>query len=89
MPEDAKTAPEGEICTEIALHPRAGPVMRTIRDAPESVKGTLTQAFSGSASPRKAIKAQCLVCMGYDREAIKNCTGWSCPLWAYRPFQGE
>lgn len=60
---------------------------QVVSEAPESVKKTLTQAFSGSASPRAAIKAQCLSCMGYDRESIKNCTGWACPLWAYRPFQ--
>jgi hypothetical protein len=66
---------------------REARVEAVIKDAPESVKGTLTQAFSGSASPRKAIKAQCLVCVGYDRNSIKNCTGYSCPLWMYRPFQ--
>jgi hypothetical protein len=54
-----------------------------------SVRNTLREAFSGSASPRAAIKAQCLVCVGYDRESIKNCTGWSCPLWTYRPFQAS
>lgn len=58
-----------------------------ISEAPESVKITLRGAFSGSASPRAAIKAQCLVCVGYDRAAIKACTGYSCPLWEYRPFQ--
>jgi hypothetical protein len=58
-----------------------------LQDAPESAKNTLREAFSGSASPRKAIKAQCLVCVGYDRASIRDCTGYSCPLWAYRPFQ--
>ena len=66
---------------------RAEQVERLVSDAPESAKNTLTEAFSGSASPRKAIKAQCLVCVGYDRNAIRTCTGYSCPLWAYRPFQ--
>jgi hypothetical protein len=58
-----------------------------VSEAPESAKKSLREAFSGSASPRKAIKAQCLVCVGYDRNAIRDCTGFSCPLWAYRPFQ--
>lgn len=62
-------------------------VAATISEAPESAKGSLTRAFSGAASPRAAIKAQCLVCMGYERESIRNCTGYSCPLWQYRPFQ--
>jgi hypothetical protein len=62
-------------------------VEKMVSEAPESAKGSLTRAFSGSASPRAAIKAQCLVCVGYDRESIKNCSGHSCPLWKYRPFQ--
>ena len=62
-------------------------VEAVLQEAPESAKNTLREAFSGSASPRKAIKAQCLVCVGYDRTAIRDCTGYSCPLWAYRPFQ--
>ncbi len=61
-------------------------VDKVVSEAPESVKNTLARAFSGAASPRAAIKAMCLTCMGYDREGIKNCTGYSCPLWKYRPF---
>jgi hypothetical protein len=66
---------------------RAQRVIRMVSDAPESAKKTLTGAFSGSASPRQAIKAMCLTCVGYDRVAIKDCSGYSCPLWKYRPFQ--
>ena len=66
---------------------RARQVSKITAQAPESVRNTLTRAFSGSASPRAAIKAQCLVCVGYDRDSVKNCTGYSCPLWEYRPFQ--
>lgn len=64
-------------------------VEKVVRSAPESVKGTLTRAFSGDSSPRQAIKAMCLTCVGYERKQIENCTGWSCPLWAYRPYQSE
>ena len=62
-------------------------VKARIEEAPPSVKKLLAGAFSGSGSPRQAIKAQCLVRTGYERSEIKNCTGYSCPLWAYRPFQ--
>jgi hypothetical protein len=86
MPEATNTAPEGGNCTETAQG-RYARVAKMISEAPESAKGTLTRAFSGVSSPRTAIKAMCLTCVGYDRESIKNCTGWSCPLWAYRPFQ--
>lgn len=63
-------------------------VARVVAAAPDSTKNTLREAFSGSASPRGAIKAACLACVGYDREEIRNCSGWSCPLWKYRPYQG-
>ena len=64
-------------------------VEKTISEAPESAKGTLARAFSGSASPRAAIKAMCLACVGYDRKEITNCSAYACPLWKYRPFQPE
>lgn len=60
---------------------------RVISQAPQSCQKALREAFSGTASPRAAIKAQCLACTGYDRETVKNCTGYSCPLWKYRPYQ--
>jgi hypothetical protein len=64
-------------------------IERVVGEAPSSAKNALTRAFSGAASPRAAIKATCLVCVGYDRSEVTNCTGWSCPLWQYRPFQQE
>jgi hypothetical protein len=68
---------------------RSEVVERRIAEAPESVRGTLRRAFFGSASPRQAIKAMCLSCTGFDRAEVANCTGYSCPLWRYRPFQRE
>jgi len=66
---------------------RQAVVALTISEAPESCQNVLRQAFSGAASPRKAIKAMCLACTGFDRQEVANCTGYSCPLWTYRPFQ--
>lgn len=60
---------------------------KALSDAPESAKGALAGAFSGSASPRKAIKAMCLSCVGFERKEITNCSSFACPLWEYRPFQ--
>jgi hypothetical protein len=54
---------------------------------PESAKGHFVAAWAGKCSPRRAIKAQCLECVGFDRQAITNCTGYACPLWPFRPFQ--
>ena len=66
---------------------RAERIKIVLEDTPISSRNTLREAFSGSASPRKAIKAMCLSCTGFEREAVRDCTGYSCPLWAYRPFQ--
>ncbi len=41
----------------------------------------------GQVSPRMAIKAQCLDCMGLDREAVAGCADRKCPLWHFRPYQ--
>jgi hypothetical protein len=62
---------------------RAGRLATT----PESVKGHFVAAWAGKCSPRRAIKAQCLECVGFDRRAIADCTCWACPLWKFRPFQ--
>jgi hypothetical protein len=61
--------------------------VKVIAEAPKSAQNSLTRAFSGDSSPRGAIKAMCLCCVGFERTAITNCTGYSCPLWKYRPFQ--
>jgi hypothetical protein len=29
----------------------------------------------------------CLECVGFDRNAITECTAPACPLWNFRPFQ--
>lgn len=62
-------------------------IAKELCDATQKYKGVMTKAFAGTCSPRAAIKAKCLECCSYERETIKNCTGYSCPLWAYRPYQ--
>ena len=36
---------------------------------------------------RAAIKAQCLECVCWARDEVRNCTDLACPLYAYRPYQ--
>ena len=86
--EDSGGAESSNVCGE-SVGKRDQMVKAKIEEAPPSVKKLLAGAFSGSGSPRQAIKAHCLVCVGFERSAIKNCTGHSCPLWAYRPFQSD
>jgi hypothetical protein len=62
---------------------RAGRLAAT----PESARKLFVAAWAKKCSPRLAIKAQCLECVGFDRQAIAECSGWACPLWNFRPFQ--
>lgn len=64
-------------------------VAKVIAGAPVSTHGTLRRAFEGKGSRANAIRAMCLACTGFDRKTIRNCTGWSCPLWPWRPFQSS
>jgi hypothetical protein len=58
-----------------------------IRTAPESFRNLLAQSYAGKCAPRQAIKAQCAECNGFDRDAIRDCTCYACPLWMFRPYQ--
>jgi hypothetical protein len=49
----------------------------------------IEDARAGTASPRRAIKAKCLECVGFVRKDITHCTSLQCPLHAYRPYQSE
>jgi hypothetical protein len=62
---------------------RAGRLATT----PESARKLFVAAWAGKCSPRQAIKAQCMECVGFDRQAIADCNCWACPLWNFRPFQ--
>lgn len=68
---------------------RQNRVTQQVKQAGQLYRTVMLKAYQGTASPRSAIKAQCLICVGYNRDAITHCTGHSCPLWAYRPYQNE
>ena len=68
---------------------RAEQVAKIVGNAPVSMRGILERAFAGEAGRTNAIKAMCLVCTSFDRETVRDCTGWSCPLWKWRPFQSK
>jgi hypothetical protein len=60
---------------------------RRIETAPQSFRKLLARAMSGKCAPRMAIRAQCAECIGFDRQAISDCTAYACPLWHFRPYQ--
>lgn len=61
--------------------------LKFVEKTPESARGIVERAFKGTSSPRAAIKAHCLVCTNFDRQAVRDCPVILCPLIAYRPFQ--
>ena len=60
---------------------------RRVAGASDKYRGVVRRAYAGAASPRTAIKAFCLQCVGYMREDVARCTALACPLHGYRPYQ--
>ena len=58
-----------------------------LQTCPESSKLLLTRCWSHKASPRQVLKAFCQECVGFERQAITDCTAYACPIWEYRPYQ--
>jgi len=70
---------------------RAAAITERAAGAPEKYRGTYLAATAGTCSPRKAIKAMCQHCMGWEGHKrslaaeIENCASLACPLWSFRP----
>lgn len=56
---------------------------------PIAIRGIFTRALTGTASPRQAIKAKCIDCMGCEdyRNRVRDCKTTTCPAHPYRPYQ--
>jgi len=65
---------------------RRSKVERRAKDVPTRYRMGYLRAACGLASPRQAIKSQCLECVGWVRREVALCTAPACPLYAYRPF---
>jgi hypothetical protein len=57
-----------------------------LAEAPPRWRGILLRAYEGTGGRTNAITAMCLHCTGFDPDTVRDCTGYSCPLWAYRPY---
>ena len=64
-------------------------INKAIAEACTLHRTIMQKAYNGTAAPRSAIKSQCLACVGYERLMVTHCTGFSCPLWAYRLYQNK
>lgn len=59
-------------------------VAERAEQVPLSMRNNYLKAAAGTASPRGAIKAMCLECVGWTREEVELCTAKACPLFCYR-----
>lgn len=58
-----------------------------LESVPQSSVRIVTRAFERTGGRANAIKAFCLVCLGFSRNDIRECTAHTCPLHPWRPFQ--
>lgn len=54
-------------------------------DMPKVYRGVYDRAMRGQ-SKSAAIHAFCLECMSWQREQVRLCTSYACPLFPYRPY---
>ena len=80
--ESAEARTQRRTTREAAIETKA-------RKIPNSARGNYLRAVKGMASPRGAIKAHCMECMGWDRCEVRNCTALACPLYLYRPYRDK
>ncbi len=56
-------------------------------DMPSKYRKLYDRVVAGKASPREAIRMQCLECWAWVRTETQACDNYACPLYAYRPYQ--
>ena len=61
-------------------------VKARIAQMPTTCRLTYLKAATGKGSPRNAIKAFCMECVGWVRPEVTACTATACPLYSFRPF---
>ena len=56
-------------------------------DMPKKYRKLYDKVMAGKASPRDAIRMQCLECFAWVQTETKKCDNCACPLYRYRPYQ--
>jgi len=59
-------------------------IFNRLVDMPKTMRRLFCRAYLGR-SMRAAVKAHCLMCVGYDRKEVSLCSSPECPLYPYRP----
>lgn len=59
------------------------------KNVPQRYKRKWLNAHLGKSSAKKAIAAQCSMCVGYAdvQNEVAMCSAFTCPLHAYRPYK--
>ena len=55
-------------------------------DVPIKYQKLYERCMTATASPREAIKMQCLECWAWVRTETELCDNYSCPLYRYNPY---
>lgn len=58
-----------------------------LQTCPATYRGQLARCYDKRISARMAVRAFCMECVGYERQAVTECAAYACPIWEYRPFQ--
>ena len=69
-----------------STHKRAERIAQRRADMPPIHRANYDKAIGGR-SLRAATKAFCLMCVCWQKEEVRLCTGLACSLWPYRPYK--
>lgn len=62
--------------------------VKVLNDCPTAYQPTFLRAYAGK-SRNAGIRAFCLRCVGFQRNEVRDCTAYGCPLHPYRPYQAK
>jgi hypothetical protein len=67
---------------------RAGQIEERRAQIPDIHKANYDKAMRGK-SLRAGTKAFCLECVNWQKEEVRHCTDFACPLYPYRPYKNS
>ena len=79
-PESAPESPQRGLADPEGLEARR---REKLAEIPKRQRPAFVRAWTGK-SRKAAIRAACLVCMGYQSAEVDRCTAPLCPLYPYR-----
>jgi hypothetical protein len=62
-------------------------IARRRADTPKRYRKLYDRCMAAKASPRDAIRMQCLECWAWVQTETAQCDNCACPLFRYRPYQ--